>query len=249
MRVRSLVLLVLFGWVAGGAADRAAGGEMFNLTETHLKLLRQGVVFWAPVEAGSPAIVITPLLFGDHSADEIAADVAKRAGLPLSSPPTAAELRAARALMDDMPQAFAQLLEHGKLAPGTYDYPNPLATYTFVASTLPDEIAELAKEPTVHFTFTAQHAALLRGARWQGLFMNSKRPYGDMTYFELDMVTLLGEHETKTPDGYLVPEQEKRLGRLHIETLPALQLYLLQATLAPGSYPVLAVEPGPGFGR
>lgn len=199
---------------------------MFTLTDKHINLLRNALVVWVPIESGAPAVMVSPLQAGEGNATpEFYADVAKRAGLP------SVDKQQIDQLIADMPEAFAQLLAHGKLAAGTYRYDNPLAAVPFAANTLPDELAHLAKEKSVSFAFTERHAKLLRNARWGGTFMNPKRPYGDMTSFERDMADILGE-----------PADEKKLWILHTETLPALQVYLLKASIAPGEYPRIEVE-------
>lgn len=198
----------------------------FTLTEAHIKLLRNAVAVWVPIESGAPAVMISPLQGDGEEGPTPAmdADIAKRAGLP------SVDEQQIRRLVAEMPEALAQLLEHGKLEAGTYRYDNPLAVASF-AEMLPAELAHLAREKSVSFTFTDQHATLLRHARWAGLFMNPKRPYGDMTSFELDMAEILK-----------VPADEQRLWKLHTETLPALQIYLQKATIAPGEYPLIEVE-------
>ena len=199
----------------------------FTLTGTHIKLLRHAVVVWAPIESGAPAVMISPLLAGgdEEPGPALYADIAKRAGLPSADPQQIEQLLA------EMPEALAQMLANGKLEAGTYRYDNPIVGIPFATQTLPDELAHLAREKNVSFAFTAQHATLLRHARWSGLFMNPKRPYGDMTSFELDMAEILK-----------VPADEHRLWKLHAETLPALQLYLQKAEIAPGEYPHIEVE-------
>ena len=197
----------------------------FTLTEAHIKLLRNAVVVWAPIESGAPAVMISPLQAGDDSA-ALYADIAKRAGL------ASVDKQQIDRLVEEMPEALAQLLEHGKLAAGNYRYDNLLTELAFAEKTLPAELAYLAKQKSVSFKFTDQHLTLLRHARWGGLFMNPKRPYGDMTSFELDMAEILK-----------VPLDEKRLWKLHTETLPALQLYLQKATIAPGDYAAIEVDP------
>lgn len=231
------------------AARAGQGDAMFKLSDAHLRLLRQATVLWTPVESGAPAILISPLEMEDGPSDKLEADVAARAGLTLGNPPSAAELERVKGLIADLPEALAQLLAHGKLAAGSYDYRNPLVDFAFAARSLPPELAPLATKKIVTFAFTDRHAALLRGARWRGLWMNAKRPYGDMTYFELDMAAILGDPVVRDQDGRLPPEQEKRLGKLHAETLPALQVFLQKATLAPGEYARLPVEPGLLAGR
>ena len=200
--------------------------SMFKMTNTHLTLLRHSVVMWAPIEAGAPGVLISPLLAGDEGISDAAyADIAKRAGLPN------VDKHQIDQLVAEMPEAFEQLIEHGKLAPGTYRYDNPLADIPWTVNTLPDELANLAKDKVVSFQFTERHAKLLRGARWGAMMMNPKRPYGDMTSFELDMATILGEKL-----------DEKLLWKLHTETLSALQVYLQNAKLEPGEYPRIELE-------
>jgi hypothetical protein len=199
----------------------------FTLTDTHIKLLRNAAVVWVPIESGAPAVMLSPLQADgeEEPAPAMYADVAKRAGL------SSVDQRQIRQLMAEMPEALAQVLEHGKFEAGTYRYHNPLAAIPFAEQTLPSELAHLAKEDKVSFTFTEQHAKLLRHARWRGLFMNPKRPYGDMTSFERDMADILK-----------VPVDEQRLWTLHTETLPALQIYLQQANIAPGEYAHIEVD-------
>lgn len=212
---------------------------MFNLTERHLNLLRHAVVLWVPVEAGAPAVAISPLQIDDAEgppSPAVYADIARRAGMPMSNPPTAAEKQQVDDLVDDLPEALAQLLAHGRLEAGKYSYDNPLVEIPFASNMLPTEIAGLAKEKVVSFALTDRHLVLLRHANWRGPFMDPKRPYGDRTYFEVDMVEILGEHVARTPEGKLPEGQEQRLWKLHTETLPALQLYLQKASITPGEY-------------
>ncbi len=194
---------------------------MFKLTPAHLQLLRHSVALWSPVESGAPGAVITPLLVQDDGklSDATYADIAKRAGLP-----TVDKAQIDQLLME-MPEAFDILLAHGKLAPGTYQYDNPLVAIPWAAQALPDELANLAKDKVVSFQLTERHLKLLRHANWGAMMMNPKRPYGDMTSFELDMADILGE-----------PHNEKRLWKLHTEMLSALQVYLQNAKLEPGEY-------------
>jgi hypothetical protein len=199
----------------------------FTLTGTHIRLLRNAVVVWAPIESGAAAVMISPLQADgeEEPGPALYADIARRAGLP------SVDRQQIDQLLAEMPEALAQVLEHGTLEAGSYRYDNPLVAISFAEQMLPAELAHLAKEKSVSFAFTAQHAKLLRHARWRGLFMDPKRPYGDMTSFELDMADILK-----------VPADQQRLWKLHTETLPALQIYLQKASIAPGDYPRIEVE-------
>lgn len=63
-----------------------------------------------------------------------------------------------------------------------------------------------------------------------------------MTYFELDMAGILGEPTQKDADGHLPEAEAQRLWRLHVDTLPALQLYLQRAEISPGPYERIGAE-------
>jgi hypothetical protein len=98
----------------------------FTLTGAHIQLLRNAVVVWAPIESGAPAVMLSPLEAGgeEEPGPELYADIAKRAGLPSVDKQQIDRLRA------EMPEALAQLLEHGTLEPGSYRYDNPLVAVT-----------------------------------------------------------------------------------------------------------------------
>ena len=118
-----VVALGLAAWAAP-----APGEPMFALTERHLALLRQAIVVWAPIESGVPAVLPSPLLMTEEERPALYLDLARRSGVPVSEPPTPEQQRQLEALLQDLPEALALVLAHGRLSPGTYTYSNPLAT-------------------------------------------------------------------------------------------------------------------------
>lgn len=226
---------------------RGGQDQVFLLTEAHLRLLRQAIVVWVPFESGAPAILVSPLAGGPQ--EQIEADIARRAGLVVEGAPVTTEDRQrAKELISELPEALAQLLAHGDLPAGSYHYVNRLLDIPQLASYVPAELGSLATDPAVDFEFTDQHALLLRATRWEDgqgldrLIVNAKRPYGDMTYFELDMAEILGEPVVRRPNGALPLDDERRLSKLYTETLPALQVYLENATLAPGQFSAVGLR-------
>lgn len=222
-----------------------AGTDTFTLTETHLQLIRNAIVAWAPIEAGAPAVLCSPLLVTEESEHQSAAlytDVAARAGLKLGSPPSDADRSRIDELLRELPQALAQFVQHASLRPGEYSYRNPLAG-DLKGARAPGGAPGNPPE-TVTFAYTADHAKLLRHANWRGLFMDPKRPYGDMTFFELDMAEILGESLPLGRDGApsFAPGQQERYDRLHAEMLEALQVFLVHAQMRPGIYPRVPSE-------
>lgn len=193
-----------------------------------LKLLRQSVVVWSPVEAGAPAVLPSPLLM-DKEELALLPDLARRAGISIGDPPTPADQQKVGQLLEGLPAALAYLLEHGRLEPGSYAYDNPLPGLAAGDALLPPDRPDLA-QLRVSFELRREHLTLLRAASWEGLFMDPKRPYGDSTYYELDMARILGE-PGPAAGGHFTAEQEQRFQRLHEDLLPALQVFLLEAEL------------------
>ena len=78
-----------------------------------------------------------------------------------------------------------------------------------------------------------------------------KRPYGDMTFFEIDMATILGITADGPPSAEQLgerdfsPAQLQHFAELHEQMEPVLQVFLLHARLAPGHF----VRTPRGYGR
>ena len=227
-------LLALLVGLGVSAEERIHTGSkernprMSGLKDEHVRLLRAATVVWSGVESGAPAVLPSPQFL---EVDELPyEDIARRAGLTLASPPTQEQLRHIERLLSELPEALAEFLGEGRLKPGRYSYRNPLPSVPHVGNLVAPSHKELSHDATVTFDFTAEHAKLLRAARWEGVAMNPKRPYGNMTYFELDMLEILGEPKTaRDAEGHLALEQEHRLGRLHEDMQIAVQVFLLHA--------------------
>ena len=65
------------------------------------------------------------------------------------------------------------------------------------------------------------------------MIVDLKRPYGEQTYFELDMAEAIGESVKRDTVGRpdFTPAQRARYERLHREMQQALQVFLEHATL------------------
>jgi hypothetical protein len=155
----------------------------------------------------------------------------------------------------EVSSVFIRALENGELAEGQYRLAHLDNTAMErrlrldLAGLLPERIepvvAELPRlEPDGHFRFTAQHRALLHALRFEwpdpqtlwivatprGYFapaVHFKRPFGDMTAFELDMAAIVGV------PAYTGEKINPELDRLWWEMWPALQAFAEHATIAP----------------
>jgi len=102
------------------------------------------------------------------------------------------------------------------------------------------------KDPAINseFHMTAEHLKLLRHANggWEGYFhglaIDPKRPYGDMTYFELDMAEILDMplDEDQAGQKKVSDKQQKVFDQLFRDLPVSLSVYLKNATLAPGRF-------------
>ena len=120
--------------------------------------------------------------------------------------------------------------EHGTCPPGAYPYRRPPAhfEYSSFVETLDDEGT---------FDFTDRHRRLLAMTNWElsdpyddedipGA--DPKRPYGDFTFYQLEMALHLGLIPAKKPADHdpMTPEIVEAMTSLHGEMQPALQVFL-----------------------
>lgn len=157
----------------------------------------------------------------------------------------------------EMVAALRTLLRHGTLAPGRYTPGlKKLPEADTYSSTTDLTAAEKGLAADGSFEFSDDHRALLKvlSVEWpnehdiedlnsEGAFPaprgDGKRPYGDMSFYFLDMITALGlpRPERGPDDGIeLAPGLEARLRALHFQMLTALQVFVENATIAPGRY-------------
>jgi hypothetical protein len=232
-----LVLLAVLGLIAvivaqGVVREKMEDGDTLTIAEADLAGVRGLPVMWSPVESGAPAIY-------DFAEKQL-----------LSS--TAAYRRAMR--------VAEVLIQLGELDPGRYEYdsilePEDLATQPFVQH----HHAEVAGN-RVTIQVTEAHLKLLRaantnivdeGGRNFGVEIDPKRPYGDMTFFEVDIAKILGIVADGPPSAEHPGERDfsapqlQHFEELHEQMEPVLQVFLIRARLGPGHF----VRIPRGYGR
>lgn len=227
--------------------DSWFGYGPFDITATHLGLLRRARLAWEGAERGAPML--------DPDRPYGRSDLLAQLGEVFGTDDP--DVQALRHI--EMYATMARFVRHATLDPGRYPLVNIEPADVRVAlrgyGELSDEDLGLAGDGTV--AVTADHLALLRGIdiRWPSEYENGdrlddgrfpaatgdpKRPYGDYTFIEIDMARLLGELPPPPIDGPAVfepsPEQAARLQRLHWQMLATMQVFLERAELAPGTY-------------
>ena len=205
--------------------------DTFDLTLERIALIRRMVVAWNGAEAGAP-MIHPDAPYGSTDRD---GDIFNVTG---DDEGADEEHRA-------MGDALAVFLQNAVLKPGRYQYHNPLAKLD--SSDVFDVFRDEATgETPEHITFevTDEHLRLLSqlSLEWDEEYdvpsVDPKRPYGEMTWYTVEMAVHLGEPPEKDADdrAILTDEQENRLERLHREMQPAMQIFLRYGDLGPGPF-------------
>lgn len=148
--------------------------------------------------------------------------------------------------MPELPQGLLEavevLIDAGKLRPGSYTIRNAVRERIEHGVGLPldDGGPAIPAATAFQFEVTSDHLKLFAHASFRGPGFNFKRPYGDMTFYELDMADALGVPiPPKAADGKagdFTPEQIARFDKLHGEMLFTFQAFLQYAELKPGAF-------------
>ena len=212
--------------------------EFFKLTENHIAMLRKMTVVWDASESGAPVVQIyKPEGFYRKLAKMINIELDQKGFNPANTNYQRFE--------DEAGASFQIFLRYGRLKPGSYSYENPflqMDILSWPADSYSNRTISLPRDKEIKFVFTERHAKLLKAANagWLSYIampgINSKRPYGDMTFYEADMALLLGIVSSTEDCDDLSDSQLESLQALHLEMLFALQVYLQYAKIEPGTY-------------
>jgi hypothetical protein len=227
------ILLILVFLNLTPANVFAVEGETKNMGESLFKLIRNMVVSWEITEVGAPTI--DPEM--PYGSTHLFEDVKRITGVKSSSK--------AKELHRKTEDALWQFLQKAELKSGEYLYPNLLKDKNdgITVNILEDIFPEEIDKDTISFYFKDEHLKLLRVAsiRWtewdeeegDGFYptagIDPKRPYGDMTFYFIDMAEALNLK-------YQDPEElegRRDLMRLHHEMQIALQVFLRNAHIDP----------------
>ena len=129
-----------------------------------------------------------------------------------------------------------------ELPPGDYEYQKPESDQF-------EHHPELEERPEVQvFHFEEKHRKIIRSMSVRNSYtfedgkvlvgVDAKRPYGDLTYFEADMAQVLGlpVGRNERNEFQLAPEVEEQMGQLHLEMEIAVQVFLRNASVKPGTF-------------
>jgi hypothetical protein len=237
--------------------------QAFDLTDNHLKVLREMIFLWVIAEGGAPGMFGYSPAFHDHEDGnpyirllDRHRDLSRIIGL--DADPTAlseAQQKELDALHESMGTALEIALETAQLAAGEHHYPNYFQQFELpgLSALMPplfdtwERYGEYRQMPApkadqITFQLTDDHLKLLRHIRvdWnppEGYTgINFKRPYGDMTYFELDMAAILG---IPASADEFSDDQRRIFHTLHTDMLFALPVLLRLGKISTGHYQVV----------
>jgi uncharacterized protein Usg len=204
-----------------------------QLSPLHLTLMRRLRVMWVPVEEGAPGIDVGRPLLGEGPTVPEAMSVLN----------TTDEALAIRALAESGLLIHTFVQSGGTLAPGRYAVPQEMRKFF--------DFPESGVDASGGFELRKEHLTLLKAAQWRVVdseiidevldeeietwpmpYVDGKRPYGDRSFYQIDMAELLGQPYRLDRRGNVIRDEKKdaRLERLHMETLAALQVFLCHAT-------------------
>ena len=221
--------------------------DNFKLEANQLSLIRQSVLWWDGAESGAPRL--------DPEKPFGKVDLFAQLGALLpgnSSEEDKAEFYAS------MTHALGYFVANATLKPGEYEITNlsmedvrylMQGYYRSDASGLTpeelgfsdsgkvvmsDEMIALVKGAYWEWSNEWENRAMLEEGWWPAPAIDPKRPYGDMSFIELDMHRILEwPVEKRDEDGYirLTDAQQEQLSLLHLRLLAATQVFLEQAEL------------------
>ncbi len=204
------------------------------LAPRHLALAARLRVDWMPVESGAPCIDAERPLLGEGSTLALA-----KAALDTIDPVLAIRTLA------ELGRLIPAIVDGMALAPGPYAVPPEMRAWFATGACGVDDAG--------FFDLRAEHLVLLRAVQWRVVdsdciddllsygeeawpmpYIDGKRPYGDCSYYQLDMAALLGEPYALDERGDAIAAQDKddRLEQLHVETLAALQVLLTHGLMS-----------------
>jgi hypothetical protein len=143
-------------------------------------------------------------------------------------------------LVKSLVPAVDEFLKNARLSPGEYQLANYHYSYArdedIRINMWGDDRVIFSSEDPFTFTVTWEHISLIRHMNCREYandlyLMDAKRPYGDMSYFYIDMADALGEPVPRDEDDDIAfpPEVQARYRRLHGGMLFAVQAFLERA--------------------
>lgn len=215
---------------------------IYNFQQSDLDLIRHISLSWDPAESGAPILnTIHPKEGADIDPEDLFSILGDFIGVKMAGEDYSDEE------LENLWQAFYDIGEcvmpifawHAKLKPGTYTTFNPWSEIPVDDFFEGSNIKIPMKEETLEFELTETHLKLIPYLKfrfydeYQRPTVDSKRPYGDMSYFYIDMAEALGIEVPVNDEGEAEFDQKQIdvFEQLHHEMLIALTVFFKYADI------------------
>jgi len=231
MRKKSIVILIiviivysLYNYLSSANSKNS---QFFNFNSQSINIVKNMLVQWNNTEAGAPKIYNeSPML--EYL---FPATISFNGKVLLHNK------------LETKAMIFEIFLQNFELKEGNYIYTNPFYENLSFLQTIDHmkPIYNLYKNKEISFKITKQHIKLLHYVRigtFDGVGINPKRPYGQLTYFAADMAEILNikySVDSKNRPN-MSKSQLEYFHVLHDELLPALQVVLQYGKIKKGKY-------------
>jgi len=229
--IRRLILFIVLGLFASiYGLNRLRNGGSMTILERMRTQLRP---YWIPVESGGIAFIAD---LDEEKNNEVFARVF----------PDFSEMDPSSKATRDICTTIETFFRTAVLPPGEYHLENYHRLYahgnTIQFDSNGNPPIDIPEGKSFVFTVTEDHIRLIRHISfgcWRGIrdgvieLMDYKRPYGDMTYYDIDMADALGETipNDEQRNSIESDDQHSRYLRLHGQMLFAVQAFWQYAVL------------------
>ncbi len=199
---------------------------VFQFTETHLSVLQSVKLGWDGAESGSTC-------FDEH--EPLTNDALSEIGRRFQLSDEMAQARVYAELVWAINHFFATV----EIEPGTYEIDSATADAIRAAMAGYEAIScdgDIGLDAEGNIELTTESIIVLKKTRWgwarnalddygawPGPAIDPKRPYGDYSYWQIEMAEMLGWEMEKDGEGYFrtTAEQDEELQRIHFRQLSA----------------------------
>jgi hypothetical protein len=204
-----------------------------DVADADVSLIRSLVVIWDHSESGAPIVCAGEPWEGQEGAGPANLLAAERA-----------QLR--RALY-----AIPAFVRYGELAPGRYTYETAVPAWALAQEPFVEHDRAAVEGKRITVEVRPEHLKLLKSGNVRihdggdlelTVGFDSKRPYGDMTYYYIDMADILGitpagpAREDEPSLHEFKDAQIAELDAMHETMEPVLQVFLQRAQFRPGRF-------------
>ena len=200
--------------------------EKFTLNAAQIDLVKRAQLVWEDCEAGAPKL--------DPSTPYAGATTPEHLPRLLGEDATEEDKKA---LLLSMVQAFSTFCDKAVIAAGEYKVSSGDPAVSDQSILLSDDLIALVRNLEWEWPDEDDMGILLFDGEVAGPRCESKRPYGDMSFFALDVHRILGwEAVSRDENGYIqiTDEQVAEADALHRQVLPALRAVLAYGEVSEG---------------